>query len=252
MKRSISSMSAWTAALLLCAGASQATHATPGRWAALTPLLAGTYGGKSGGSCAAQPATEGGATGALQVKANGKVQAPGIDIDVADSAIANIERRTTAAGIATSVALVAADQKTSLAVGRVSGMALAQARAGEQSFNCEGVRLPTALDKQALVLTLAGSLDTAGTIECSATPDEKPHPHPFALARGRATLGEHTLDLAAATDELVTRGPDGILKYHANLRDGRAFIAYYDEGGKVRNVVILDRGKDVLGCGPDE
>lgn len=252
MKRTIPSVSAWTAAFLLCAAASQAVQAAPGRWSTLTPLLAGTYGGKAGGTCAAQPAVDGSAAGAIHVKANGKVQAPGIDIDVADSVIANIERRTTTAGIATSVALVSADQKTSLAVGRVGGMALAQARAGEHSFNCEGVRLPTALDKRALALTLAGTLDAAGTIECRATPDDKPRQLAFALARGRATLGEHTLDLAAATDELVTRGPDGVLKYHAVLLSGRTFVVYYDDAGKIRNIVILDQGKDVIGCGPDD
>jgi len=243
MNRRTLSLPACTAALLLCASL-QPAHAT-GRWATLTPLLAGTY----SGNCEARPATEGGTKGSIHVAANGKVRAPGIDIDVADSAIVNVERRRIAQGTATTVALVSADQQKSLAVGRVEGEALAQTREGPRSFNCTGVRLPAALDKQALAVTLAGTLDTAGTIECRAAPDDKPRQTSFALSRGRATLGQHALDLSAATDELLTRGPDGILKYHAELPDGRTFIAYYDETGKVKNVVILDRGKDVVGCG---
>ncbi|AVR98345.1 hypothetical protein [Pseudoduganella armeniaca] len=240
-------------ALLLCTALCQPANAAPatGRWSAVLPLLAGTYGGKAGGTCAAQPASAGSANGMIQVTAAGKVRAPGIDIDVANSVIADIERRRTADGTAVSVALVSADQKTSLAVGRVAGMDLAQTRAGPHAFNCEGVRLPAALDQQALVLTLAGMLDGNGTIECQATPDEKPRQLAFALARGRATLGEHALDLSTATDEQFSRGADGAAKYQAQLADGRSFIVYYDDNGKVRNIAILHRGRDVIGCGPD-
>lgn len=249
MKRYAPILPACAAVLLLCAGAHQAAQAAPGRWSALTPLIAGTYGGKSGGSCTAQPALDDGTAAAIRVTPNGKVRAPGIDIDVTDSAIANIERRRTASGYATSVALV--DGQASIAIGQVEGQALAQTRDGQHAFSCEGVRLPATLAKQALALTLARMLDTKDTIACSASPNGKTSPLAFALTRGHATLGEHVLRLADASDELITRGPDGVLKYHANLPDGRALIVYYEESGKVRNVAILHLGEDVIGCGPD-
>lgn len=246
MNRRTLSLPACSAALLLCASL-QPAHAA-GRWATLTPLLAGTY----SGTCEAQPTTAGATNGSIHVAANGKVRAPGIDINMVDSAIINVERRRIAQGTATTVALVSADQQKSLAVGRVEGQALAQARDGQRAFNCTGVRLPAALDKQALALTLAGALDTTSTIECRAAPDDKPRQTPFALNRGHVRLGEHALDLSAAMGELLTRGPDGILKYHAELPDGRTFIVHHDETGKLKNVVILDRGKDVVGCGLED
>lgn len=249
MPRLLPSLSSWPVALLLCAGTALAGADAPGRWSTLTPLIAGTYGGGAAGTCTATPQSDV-ATGTIRVTADGKVRAPGIDIDVADSPIAHIERSRTASGFATSVALVG--EGTTLAIGQVEGQALAQARAGGNTFFCDGVRLPTALARQSLALTFAPMLEAKTTISCSATPDGKQSPLPFALARGRASLGPHVLELARASDERLIRGPDGVLKYEAQLPDGRSFIVHYGDSGKVAAVVILDRGKDVMGCEVDD
>lgn len=247
MQRRFPNLSTLALALAACACGAPAAALAADPWPALAPVLAGTY----AGACRVKSGDHDGPA-TIAVGADGKLAAPGIAVDLRDSPVVKITRRTGADGARTDALLGATyGEWHFVLVPNMEGGNAAEAKQDGRVVACDDVGPLPALNRQALALSLAAMLDTTATMDCRAGQDDKPHQATLRMVQGKVTLDGHAFDPAAAREESVSIAAGQGMQYGAALPDGRMLVILYDRNGKARSAGLLQGDTPMVGCGPD-
>lgn len=231
----------------VCTAGQANTPAASAPWAAIAPLVAGTYAGQ----CGERPGTAG-TPGSITIDADGKARAPGITFDPRDSQLMEFWRGHEGKTVQTKVVLRAQYEEAYFLLLPENGGYSAALKEGERTLGCAGVAAPARLNAQPLALSLAPLLDASRTIECRTGAEAPPRNALFRLARGKVQLGDRTFDLTRPGTETLSVGKGRGMQYGFELNDGRAFTVLYDVRGGVKGAALYEHGEPVLGCGSDE
>ncbi|MFC3458084.1 hypothetical protein [Massilia haematophila] len=220
------------------AGGASASTGQIDYWAMLAPLVAGSH----GGDCARLPVSEPLPGAAITLGRDGRLTAPGIDVDMRRAQMIQLGRevRDGAVQVSAMLSIDAADGPVLSLVdeGTPDGAAATLMRNASQISCARGSPLDK-LRGQPLYKAAAGVIEGAArTLKCGSMKTRMAWTNTeFKVVDGILTLGAETFDLRRADREtLMFTAEESQLAYSFSLPGGPLMYVFYDAAGRVRSV----------------
>lgn len=207
-------------------------------WSMLAPLIAGSH----GGDCTRLPASEPLRGAAITLGLDGRLTAPGVDVDMRRAQMIQLGRESRDGAIQISAMLsIDATDGPVLSLnddGTADGAAATLMRSESQISCAKGTPLDK-LRRQPLYKAAAPVIEGAArTLKCGSMKTRMAWTSTeFKVVDGMLTLGAETFDLRRADKEtLVYTAEEHQLAYSFSLPGGPLMYVFYDAAGRVRSV----------------